>query len=84
MQHCFVFLAVTSAPSAPGSASTTPRKWGKVGQVTKSPFASPRRTKKAIEMEIKGKKLTFHPPDSYNDDAVNTDPPQQRLKLEWA
>ena len=58
--------------------------WGKVGQMTKSPFASPRRTKKAIDMEIKGKKLTFHPPDSYNDDAVNTDPPQQRLKLEWA
>ena len=32
--------------------------WGKVGQMTKSPFASPRRTKEAIDMEIKGNKLT--------------------------
>ena len=42
----------------PASASKTPRKWGKVGQMTKSPFASPRRTKEAIDMEIKGNKLT--------------------------
>lgn len=38
---------------------------------------------KAIDMDVKGTKLTFYPPDAYNDNIINTDPPQLRLKLEW-
>ena len=41
------------------------------------------RQPKAIEADIKGSKLKFYAPDGYKDSAVNIDPPQQRLKLEW-
>ena len=74
----FILIVVTHAPSNPGSAVSSP----KVGP--KSP-RSPRGrlALKAIDMDVKGNKLTFYPPDSYNDNMVNTDPPQLRLKLEW-
>ena len=36
-----------------------------------------------MEVEIRGKKHVFCTPDDFDINKVNTDPPQERLKLEW-
>lgn len=40
-------------------------------------------TAKMAEVQIKGKKLSLIISDSHDDSKVSTDPPQQRLKLDW-
>ena len=34
-------------------------------------------------LDINGKHIPLYPPDDFNESMVKTDPPQQRLKLEW-
>ena len=36
-----------------------------------------------VEVSVKGKKVAFYVPDGYDDKKVVTDPPHERLKLEW-
>ena len=74
-------ILVTQAPSNPGSTVSSPKTVPKSPKSPRSPRGRP--ALKAIDMDVKGNKLTFYPPDSYNDNMVNTDPPQLRLKLEW-
>ncbi len=72
-------FAVTHAPSQPGSAMSSP----KVAPRSPRGRTAGGHGVKAIDMDVKGTKLTFYPPDAYNDNIINTDPPQLRLKLEW-
>ncbi len=67
-----------AAPSAPGLVASSPHM---TPRSPRSPAGRP--SLRAIEMDVRGANLTFFPPDSYDDNAVNTDPPQLRLKLEW-
>ena len=41
------------------------------------------RASRQVEVNVKGKKMAFFVPDGYDDKKVVTDPPHERLKLEW-
>ena len=47
------------------------------------PETSKGPTHKPVEVTIKDKKMSLWAPDDYDESKVNTDPPQERLKLEW-
>lgn len=60
-------------------------------QLEETPKASPKpppkqkkpEPSKEISAEIKGKKLKYWPSDDVKSFNISTDPPKQRLKLEW-
>ncbi|CAD5122248.1 DgyrCDS10695 [Dimorphilus gyrociliatus] len=64
-------------------AETESKKETPVSSPKPSPKQKKPETSKEISTEIKGKKLKYWPSDDVKSLKISTDPPKQRLKLEW-